>query len=95
MFGIDRKTLIENLEKVRSTLCCYMGDRCDCKYGPELTDLTIFPAMAVGSEGTGCPEVRSAIEILAIMTDEEYEALCIRARVILPEQLVNAINGTS
>lgn len=49
--------VIEELERVRRGLCCYMGPTCDCKYG--------FPSdRAAGTEQTGCPELRDAIALL-------------------------------
>lgn len=93
MFGIDQKPLIENLETLRSTLCGYMGDRCDCKFGPTLQKNTVFPCLDVCSEGTGCPEVRTVIELLSVMTEEEYQTFCNRARIILPEQFINSFNN--
>jgi len=64
---ICREDLIVNLEKVRSRLCSYVNSEnfCDCKFGVERGF----------SEGTGCPEVRTAMNILEAMTDEQYGVL--------------------
>jgi len=64
---ICREDLIENLKKVRSQLCCYVNSEsfCDCKFGVEGGFL----------EGTGCPEIRTAMSILEAMTDEQYGVL--------------------
>jgi hypothetical protein len=49
--------LIETLEKLRKTLCGYLGDGCDCKFGFD-------GKISARSERTGCPELRQAIEEL-------------------------------
>ena len=60
-FGVPRDQL-EGLERVRKGLCCYLGDRCDCKYG---FDGTQRP----GGEQTGCPEIRAAMEHIQQLRD--------------------------
>lgn len=38
MFGINKSDLIQNLEKLRKSLCCYSGVKmCDCKFDPTST----------------------------------------------------------
>ena len=49
--------LIDNLERVRKHICCYMGSTCDCKYG-------VGVDTRPGTEATGCPEIRDAIGFL-------------------------------
>jgi hypothetical protein len=62
---MDRKNLIANLEKIRIHLCCYIGAPCDCKYGVTHIGDCLY-------ERTGCPEVRKALQIINMLTDEEY-----------------------
>lgn len=64
---ICREDLITNLEKARVRLCSYVNSEnfCDCKFGVE----------GGFSEGTGCPEVRTAMSILEAMTDDQYGML--------------------
>jgi hypothetical protein len=61
MIIIERKELIENIEKIRENLCSYFGSSCDCKYGANNK-----------SEQTGCPELRMVLELLKNMNDEEF-----------------------
>lgn len=46
---------IDTLEAIRSRLCPYPGPTCDCKFGMAMTGT---------SEQTGCPELRSVIDLL-------------------------------
>ena len=76
MFGIKRNQLTSSLKKISKSVCCYMGDNCDCKYLSEDSD--------VGSgETTGCPETKLAAAILDGMTDEEYEKFLKKAKFII------------
>ena len=59
MFGLDDDVLLENLETLRSSLCCYRGPTCDCKFGASRK-----------GEQTGCPEIRQAIAYIAGQRDE-------------------------
>jgi len=56
---------VADLEAVRQTLCGYVGDRCDCKYGRG--DGSSY------SEKTGCPEIRAAQRMIAELADERNE----------------------
>lgn len=38
------------------------------------------------SEETGCPEIRSAMALIGALTPVDYEELCKRAKIILPEE---------
>lgn len=49
--------VIEGVERVRKSLCCYAGPTCDCKYG-------ISGSERPGSEQTGCPELRDVLGYL-------------------------------
>lgn len=75
MFGIGKEELLTNLENLRKSLCCYEGDFCDCKYG-------IYQPSTFGSELNGCPEIRQAMAIINSLTNEEFDDICKRARVI-------------
>jgi hypothetical protein len=74
----DRIALAEALELVRRRVCAYNmgihdGDvRCDCKYGASIKEKT-----SMGSERTGCPELREIINRLlhrpeTLEDDPEY-----------------------
>lgn len=45
------------LETARRSICCYLGDPCDCKYRLGVNENG-------GSEATGCPELRDLITCL-------------------------------
>jgi hypothetical protein len=85
MFAISREKLITNLTKMQKALCCYMGPTCDCKYG--------FDKIGTAGEQTGCPELREAVEILQIMSEDEFKGLAARAKLILIDDLTRALNG--
>ncbi len=57
----DPVALAHALEAVRRRTCVYGPDAvtCDCKYG-----LTTAAAERLGSERSGCPELRSTIRLL-------------------------------
>lgn len=59
----SRQELAATLEAVRRTVCAYMGDRCDCKYGLKPGD-TRFEYVQASSEQTGCPELAEVIDRL-------------------------------
>jgi hypothetical protein len=80
MFSKNKGFIVKGLRAVQKNLCRYFGDTCDCKYGAE--DLKPFGTRSWG-EQTGCPEVRTAIAILSVMTDEEYDALAKRAGLLI------------
>jgi hypothetical protein len=49
--------IVDQLEVVRKMVCPYAGETCDCKHGiNSQTNL-------IGSEQTGCPELRVLIGI--------------------------------
>lgn len=68
MFGISDDDLIEHLERIRKSVCCYFTpnftDMCDCKFLPE------DPEARRNSEQTGCCEIRQAITILKGQRDD-------------------------
>jgi hypothetical protein len=76
-FG-KRTSVVDVLEKVRGHVCAYTLDpskpakHCDCKYGGT-------NVMCGTETGNGCPELRSAIEVLTAMTDFEYDRAARRA----------------
>jgi hypothetical protein len=60
----DPVRLASALEVIRRRLCAYggMSPTCDCKFG---IGVTLLGAQALsGSEATGCPELRSVIQML-------------------------------
>ena len=67
---ISREKLLEDLEKIRVELCCYVSSEsfCDCKFGPEFT-------RSRHGEHTGCPEIRKAISILELIPKEIFAEL--------------------
>lgn len=71
MFYGKREEVLNALEKLRVKQCAYTAkgrSRCDCKYG--------FATAKEGySEITGCPELRTAIELINAMTEDEYKAM--------------------
>lgn len=75
-FGIKKEFLVRNLSKISKSVCCYMGDSCDCKY--------LSGESEVGrGETTGCPETKLAAAIINGMTDEEYERFLKKAKFII------------
>lgn len=59
----DRILLAAALEAVRRKICAYGPEakRCDCKYG---LGLTLGGFKKLSHEDSGCPELKSVIEIL-------------------------------
>jgi len=76
MFGIEKSRLKINLEKIRSKLCSYVGNYCDCKYGKEDQE----PSNR-SERFSGCPELRQVLGILEVMTEEEFKEFCDRADI--------------
>lgn len=77
----NKVQLAAALEQVRRQVCAYRAtgdDHCDCKYGidQELTDEWRYVGAGgksrnyISSEMTGCPELRSVINML-LHSDEE------------------------
>ena len=65
MFSISREELINNLKKLRRTLCGYTGENyCDCKYG-----------CSNEGEETGCAELRLTIQILEQIPEDYFKYL--------------------
>lgn len=68
----DKEALAKALEAVRRRICAYnMGmsmdedRRCDCKYGLDIDKLVSGEVKySIGSEQTGCPELRTVIYML-------------------------------
>lgn len=72
MYYLNREDIRQSIAKLGDQRCCYSGGawikrRCDCKYGG--------PNSSVGSEQTGCPELRDVYLLLANLSDEEYDAI--------------------
>ena len=76
VFGAEREELIETLTALQRASCDYDSKQddppgiCDCKYGYELK-----PYGSYHGEKNGCPELRSVVALLNVMTDKEYEKL--------------------
>jgi hypothetical protein len=72
MFYGDKKLVTKSLHLMQRNVCCYdmghMSDDqatfCDCKYG--------YNPKEKWGEQTGCPELRTVVELLNKMTEEEY-----------------------
>lgn len=60
---IERKELLDNMEKLRKWLCGYSGDKCDCKFGADPEE---------SSEQSGCAELRTARYLIERLSDREY-----------------------
>lgn len=79
MFYGDKQLVRNSLHLIQREVCCYDGNfsenppaTCDCKYGYSL-DL-----LKSDSEKTGCPELRTVVELLDRMTEEEYNTILSR-----------------
>ncbi len=77
MFFQNREQTREVIADLQNMACAYrvIADpkdktptQCDCKYGG--TNL-----MKGTETGNGCPELRSVVEILSVMTDREWSML--------------------
>lgn len=77
MFGITQKHLLKNLEKLRKQRCAYFGKRCDCKYLKDEEDADFNYT----GEYNGCPELRMVIEMLAVLSEEEFNKLATKADI--------------
>ena len=70
MFIVSKDRIIKSLDSLQKNSCAYFGPkgrgtgRCDCKYG--------YDGSNHSGEQTGCPELRSVVELLYKMTDKEY-----------------------
>lgn len=65
---IARQDLATSLHIIRRGICAYGGSGiCDCKFG-----VTKFGSVQRGELGCGCPEVRTAYDIVMSLTDAEY-----------------------
>lgn len=78
MFFAKRADVAAVLAKIVGHACAYTFDPskpakfCDCKYGGT-------NVMAKSETGSGCPELRCAIEVLNAMKDWEYARMVKRA----------------
>lgn len=82
MFVKDRESVKNVLHIIQRQHCSYdmmsVGaisaeppSMCDCKYG--------YVAERKGrGEKTGCPELRCVVELLSLMTDDEYNTIIAR-----------------
>ena len=66
---ISKKQLLKSLERIRKTLCAYIGPTCDCKYMQD-EDQYICSGCEAGS---GCPEIYTAINLIKSMSAAEYK----------------------
>ena len=73
MISINKTKLILSLERMRTKLCAYIKQPCDCKF---IEDDTRNDLLCRGFEqGSGCPEISLIIRLLSVMTDEEYKSI--------------------
>ena len=77
MFIKGRGEIREVIHLLQRTHCCYdmtvagtPPPICDCKYG--------YSGKGGYGEDTGCPELRCVVELLSLMTDDEYEKIMAR-----------------
>jgi hypothetical protein len=70
----DKERLLEALEQHRKNVCHYMGPTCDCKYGGPGNKFDKDDKRNRG-EMTGCPELRTVIEIVNALSEEEIGKL--------------------
>jgi len=79
MFYGEKEQVENSLRLLQRKVCCYDGllfptppPFCDCKYGYD-------PKAKLGlSEQTCCPELRTVIELLDKMTEQEYNDILSR-----------------
>jgi hypothetical protein len=76
MFCGKKQDIEKVIEFIRKDICCYMGNHCDCKYGYN-------GKKDYGSEQTGCPELRTILELLKNMSEYEYNEILSRSNNIL------------
>ena len=72
----NRKKIIKALENVQVNICEYSNsiyDFCDCKFGIDEQKNRV-------GEKSGCPEVKSAIMVIGLMTDREFESVIKRIK---------------
>ena len=73
MFGINQNDLVTNLNLHQKKICQYGGHtHCDCKYGASHT-----------GEQCGCPEVRMASELIAMLTPKQFKSACKKAKITI------------
>jgi 23S rRNA A2030 N6-methylase RlmJ len=65
--------LIQSISDLQRSICAYGSHAtvCDCKYGFSKKDVG-----NLASEKTCCPELRSVVEMLQRMNNEEYMKFC-------------------
>jgi hypothetical protein len=81
MFYGFKNEVREALHLMQRKVCGYDGlfvtvepSFCDCKYGYSPT------TKMRDSEATGCPELRTVVDLLDKMTEEEYNNILLRER---------------
>jgi hypothetical protein len=62
----------------KNQVCAYLGSTCDCKYGYKGTERKGGPV----GEQNGCPELRTVEFLLSQMTQDEFEVIIGRNRLI-------------
>jgi len=69
MFHTSKEELIKGLNVLQGERCIYGGgDFCDCKYGYK-------GFVSMSAEQNCCPELRSVVVLLELMTEEEYKTI--------------------
>ena len=68
------RRIARGLEHLRENVCAYSPGTtfCDCKYGAD-------KQLGHGEVGNGCPELRTAIQLLQWMRPDEYDTIMKRA----------------
>lgn len=80
MNGIPKKELLANLEKIRKSLCTYLGSRCDCKYMSKSQEKP-----SRGEDGPGCCELYEAIALITALDDDEFNKIRRRGKISIFE----------
>lgn len=67
----NKQQLLETLNKIRKNkLCCYLQEKCDCKYGD------LGKRCDHNEETTGCPEMRDCIDYIEQYLVEDTIGSC-------------------
>ena len=62
LLTLDVDQCLAAVRRLRESVCCYIGDTCDCKYG--------YGTGKSGEEVTGCPELRDVEKIILAFKGE-------------------------
>ena len=71
----NKEELLKSLEQHRKNICLYMSPNyCDCKYGGPGDKYDEDDRRNRG-EQSGCPELRTVMEIIRALSEEQIEEL--------------------